>query len=216
MITKFNNEVFKIRPNLIIGIKRVLGDIKVKPFKLIPIENSAYFYFASKRINRDPLNLPKLYVALTYSYGESDNRYDNYKGSYSFMFQLEVWKNNRLSKYYYHLYHYRSYIEFSLYHIVPESDSQEPQHIHKPDDELFSDDDICAFSFAFCDHILKRVEDIKYIPESFIKYSDSNLMLFGYLKNEYFVKDYDDQDEYEKEKCLLQEEILKENYIIVQ
>ncbi len=69
--------------------------------------------------------LPKLYAALTFVTGEGDSCYDHYKGSYSFMFELEIQKNHISSKYVYHIYHYRSYIEFSVNQIVPGTDPRE-------------------------------------------------------------------------------------------
>jgi hypothetical protein len=141
------NETFTLpTENLTVNIKRIfLSQKPFKQFKLIPIQNDTYFDFGRK-ISSDPLILPKLYVALTNLTGSSDDWYDDYKGSYSFTFELEVQKNGNISKYCYHIYHYRSYIEFAVYHIVPESDSRKPEHVAQPNDELFSDKDIRGFS----------------------------------------------------------------------
>ena len=87
-------KTFEIEPSLMITIKRVLNnENNFQSFKLIPIQNSAFFHFGTK-ITSNPLILPKLYSALTCLTGASDNRYDDYKGSYSFTFELMVDKNN--------------------------------------------------------------------------------------------------------------------------
>lgn len=57
------NETFATE-NITINIKRISNNKTFKPFKLIPVENSTYFDFG-RRINKDPLILPKFYAALT-------------------------------------------------------------------------------------------------------------------------------------------------------
>jgi hypothetical protein len=199
------NETFSLpTENITINIKRVfLSEGAYKSFKLIPIDNSTYFDFGGK-IRNDPLILPKLYAAFTSLTGPGDDWYDDYKGSYSFTFELEVQKNNNFSSYCYHIYHYRSYIEFSVYQIVPKSDSRDPEHVTQPNDELFSDRDIRGFSNFFYYHALESMEESGRTPQPFAKFSDSNLLIFGYLQNEYFYKEYEDQEIYQEAKKLLQ------------
>lgn len=180
------NETFVIE-NMTINIKRISNNKTFKPFKLIPIQNSTYFNF-SIRINNDPLILPKFYAALTSLAGMSDEWYDDYKGSYSFTFELEVQKNENITKYCYHIYHYRSYIEFDIYQIVPENDPRDSRCLTQPNDELFSEKDISLFSAFLYYHALEYMIKNKYTPQEFVKCSDSNLLLFGYLQNEYFLK----------------------------
>lgn len=194
-----------ILPKLTITIERILikdNENAFKKFKLIPIQNSAFFYFSMK-ISKNPLMLPKLYAALTCLAGPGDNSYDHFKGSYSFTFKLEVNKNNNISQYYYHIYHYRSYIEFSTYHITLNSDPRDSRIYHQPDDELFSDNNICFFSSYFCHYALGYAQGFKYKPMSFVKYSNSNLLLFGYLDSKYFFKTYDDEIKYQKRQDIL-------------
>lgn len=198
---------FKFSDDSTITISRIANISKFEGFKFIPIGNEAYFYFG-RQIEKDPLKLPKLYAALVYLTGESDDEYDDYKGSFSFMFELDVQNKDKNSQYYYHLHHYRSYIEFSLYHIVLEDDPRNPEYINKPDEELFSDKQITSFSVSFCNQVIKQMEEDKYSPPPFVKFSDSNLLAFGYSQGEYFFKSYQDQEEYLEQKKLLQQEIL--------
>ncbi|MCC8368757.1 MAG: hypothetical protein LN573_01555 [Rickettsia endosymbiont of Oxypoda opaca] len=198
-------ETFYAGSESVIEIERITDTSYFRPFKFIPIENSAYFHFG-RRITENPLILPKLYAALTYLTGPSDDEYDHYKGSYSFTFKLTVQKKDKVSKYYYHIFHYRSYIEFSTSQLVSEDDPRESRYYHQPDDKLFPDKDIYSFSISFCENAITRAENDKHIPKPFVKYSNSNLLLFGYSKDEYFFKDYKDENIYKKEKALLQEE----------
>lgn len=195
-------ENFEIDPNLIVNIKRIfINQNIIENYKLIPIQNSA-FYTVGTQLDRVPYGLPKLYAALTYLTGPSDLYYDYYKGSFSFMFELEVQKNQKISQYLYHIYHYRSYIEFSVFQMLPKTDPRDINIMHKPDDMLFSEQDICHFSSYFCGYCLGYIKITQHIPKDFIKSSDSNLLLFGYSKNEYFIREYTDQIQYRREKSL--------------
>lgn len=190
-----------------------------KPYKLIPIQNNAFCYFGTK-IAHEPLFLPKLYAALTWLTGESDDAYDDYKGSFSFRFELSVKKNGNLSKYAYQIFHYRSYIQVDLYEMVGEDDTRNPEHYVQPNDKYFSDMDINTFSHMFCLNAIELMEKAKHIPQPFFKCSDSNLLLFGYDDEDgYFYEDYisgkneenaknaeaymNDAEEYEKAKELM-------------
>ncbi len=75
--------------------------------------------------------------------------------------------------------------------------------MQQPDDALFSDDDICFFSNFFCAYLLRYMQGTNYIPKPFLNYSDSNLLIFGYGENEYFMDQHEDPSLYEKEKSRL-------------
>lgn len=184
--------------NLIVTIRRPCDYHRAQDFKWIPIENDAYF-LVSKYFSDDQFFLPKLYAALTYVTGPGDSGYDDFKGSYNFEFDLDVQKNGNCSTYRYCISHYRSYVNFALYHRVPKTDPRDPQFMRQPDDNLFSDKNICGFSYFFCKFLLKSLEDSQYKPKPFIKCSDSNLLLFGFFKGEYFCNSYTDHNQYEKE-----------------
>lgn len=203
----------EIKPDLFVEIRRIASTEHLRRYKLIPIGNDAYFRFGMQ-LTLDPLKLPKLYAALDYLTGESDNGYDDFKGSFSFTFELKVRKNGRESKYLYRLFHYRSYIEFSLYQAASQNDTRNPQHINQPVDELFSDDDICRTSLNFCNFMIHKIESMQYTPKPFLKFSDSNLLLFGYNNQDYFYTDYDDYEDYQANKWKLQKEIdsIQESY----
>ena len=192
------NETFS-GENITINIKHVPDNKIFKSFKLIPIQNSAYFYFGNK-IHNDPLILPKFYAALTNLVGVGDEFYDDYKGSYSFTFKLDVKKNENITEYCYHIYHYRSYIEFNVYQIVPKNDPRNQEHYTQPNDELFSEKDIISFSTFFYYYTLEQMIKNNYTPQPFVKSSNSNFLLLGYLNNEYFFEDYDNEENYLKEK----------------
>jgi hypothetical protein len=204
-------KTFEIRPDLIVQVERI--DPKTifrnkNKYKLIPIKNSAYYNFGSLRSEYNIL--AEVYAGLTYISGESDSYYDSFKSSYSFTFMLKVKKNNLPSEYIYHIYHYRSYIEFDLRQIVCKEDSRDSNAYADPNDALFSDEDICYFSNFFCYYSLGFMQGAAYTPEPFVKYSDSNFLIFGYFENEYFICDYEDQHEYKEAKKKLLDKVSHE------
>lgn len=201
------NKTFTISPDLAVTVERIwLNESDFENKKLLAIENSAYFKFALQ-IQKDPLILPKLYTALRCLTGPGDEYYDDYKGSYSFTFKLDVLKNGHLSNYLYSIYNYRSYIEFYLRQIVPKTNPQETEIMHQPNNELFSDDDICHFCRYFSGYLLGYIKEAQNTPEPFVKGSDSNCLLFGFYNGEYFCTQYDSSEEYKKKKSALKREL---------
>lgn len=206
MIAEMNFEkVFEIEENLTIHVKRKIRDESfIEKFKFIPIQNDAFYHLP---MGKTPFFLPKLYAALVHLTGSSDSMYDDYKGSYSFTFTLKVTKNGLISYYLYHLFHYRSYIEFSIYQIDNGGDTRDPSILHQPNEELFSNKDICHFSNYFCGYCIGYLKGSKHTPLPFVKNSDSNLLLFGYFEDKYFFKSFDDSPKYHEEKSILCERI---------
>jgi hypothetical protein len=198
------SKTFTFEPNLIVNIKRCLRKKVFNKYKFIPLKNSVFFNYGID-IHREPLLLPKLYAALTCLTGPGTNEFDDYKGSYSFTFRLNVQKNKNTSDYFLNILHYRSYIDFHIYQMVPKTSQVDTFMLHTADCELFSESDIHFFCQFFCNYALGYLEGYRYIPKPFVKSSNSNLLLFGYFQDEYFFFSYDDQDEYYKAKQLYSE-----------
>ena len=89
---------------------------------------------------------------------------------------------------------------FLLYEIVSKDDPRDPKVYAKPDEELFSVKDITGFSLSFCNMLIKEMEEEKHIPKPFLKYSDSNILLFGYYDQEYFFEECKDSSDYQARK----------------
>lgn len=189
---------FDLSPSLSVQITHLPTTEIPKIGKTLAIQNSAYFYFGLQ-IEQNPLLLPKIYAALTCLVGPSDNRYDDWKGSYSFTFTLKVNKNNVVSHYVYHLYHYRSYINVEVQQIVAENDPRDSQMMHQPNEILFSDVEISLFTNRFCMYCVQHMEEENYTPKPFIKNADSNNLFFGFADGEYYCENYTNYDEYEKQ-----------------
>jgi hypothetical protein len=193
------NKTFTLESNLLINIKRCRRDV-FHDYKLIPLKNSAFSYFSRVISRKEPLILPKLYAALTCLTGPDDEEFDDSKGSYSFTFELEVQKNENLSRYFLNIMHYRSFIDFLIYQIVPKENQKDSDILHQPNSELFSESEINFFCPYFCNYALGYLIGFGYIPKPFVKCSDSNLLLFGYFQDEYFIESYEKEEQYHADK----------------
>lgn len=186
------------------------GFVVPKGMKVLPISNDPDFPLYARYI-RDKEFLPKLYTALKYLTGPSDENFDNYKGSFSFQFMLDVEKKMNRSQYLFWMMQFRSFMRIKLYQIVPDSDPRREEVFTKATESLFSEDDIIAFTFAFVDDLLKRLEREKHIPEPFVLSSHSDCLIYGYLDNEYFATEFTDRDSYAGELKALEARLTKDN-----
>lgn len=198
-------KTFQLSQNLAVSIERLNKNIIDKNFQLLPIQNSAFWEISN--LNKDPLFLPKIYMALRSLTGVGETSYDNYKGSYRFSFVIDIEKNKHSSKYLYSLCHCRSYLDFFLWQYIPTTDTRNKQIMHQPKNELFSNEDICLFSNKFCQYLLQYIEKGDYSPREFVKCSVSNFILFGYHEGKYFSDEYQEEEEFIKAKSLLEEAI---------
>lgn len=114
-------------------------------------------------------------------------------------------KPNYETEYIYHVVHYRSYVEFFIQEIVPKNDLRDENIMYAPNDERFSDKDIRMFSICFLKFAVMCTEGKTIEP--FVKSSDSNLILFGYLNNEYFYKQYEEEEEYSQAQLVLEQQL---------
>ncbi len=185
---------FDIAANLSIHVDRVPGIAYFKGFKLIPISNDTDIFFANPSI------LPRFYAGLTYLTGPNDEEYDDYKSSYNFGFRLKVKKNKNCSQYYYSIYHYRSYVEFGIYELTSQGDPRKAQYYCAPNDELLSNHDVSRFSKLLYEESQNYMQVNQYTPEDFVKYADSNLLIFGCLKGEYIFEQHKDNEAYKTRK----------------
>jgi hypothetical protein len=202
MLTKNFKRTFEFTTDLIITAERMVYN-DLRDCKLIPISNSAFAVVSS--VLNDDFNLQHIYVGLTQLTGHGDDMYDDYKGSFSFAFKLNVKKPNYETEYFYHVMHYRSYIEFFVHEIAPKDDLRDENIMHQASAQRFSDQDIRMFSYCFLKLAVMSI-DVNVI-EPFVKFTDSNLILFGYLDNKYFYKQFDNYEEYHNTKLVLEQQL---------
>lgn len=177
-----------------------------KNMKGVPLSEDPDFPLFA-RYNRNPEFLPKLYSALNHFTGPSDKDFDPFKGSFSFRFMLDVEKKKHQSQYLFWMMQYRSFMRVKLYQIVSSSDPRSEEVLTKATESLFSEDDIIAFSFAFVEDLISRLENEKVTPEPFVLSSHSDCLIYGYLDSKYFSKEFKDYDVYEAELAELESKL---------
>lgn len=79
------------------------------------------FYYG--RAPEDTLNLAQYYTGMRCLFGKPSNLYDDWKGSFSFVFQVDVFRNKNVYTYLLNILHLRSYIEFSFRKIVDDPEN---------------------------------------------------------------------------------------------
>jgi hypothetical protein len=76
-------KIFTLSPDLTIETKRI-SLTNAGKYKTMQIQNSAALR-STNFLYKEPESIAKLYSALSYITGPSDNYYDDYKGSFSFI-----------------------------------------------------------------------------------------------------------------------------------
>ena len=148
-------------------------------------------------------NLSRFYAAFRQTYGESGKCYDHWKGTFNFAFEIQVVKGDSVIPYIMNILDLRGSVEFHCLKVLdPKQTEYDKSVIHQPLDDEFSRkqiNDVSGYLYGFALGYWQTTIPIEGEPE-FIKWVDSNLILYGYQDGQYFQKGFDDPDEYEVEK----------------
>jgi hypothetical protein len=164
----------------------------------------AFYRFLEQR--GDYLNFAQIYVALKQFSGESGACYDDWKGSFSFPFLLELKRGEKEFTYLLNIYNYRDSLYFGIRKPVKPDDSRyDRQIIHQPFEDEFSRKEINNFIIYFYSYLIGFFKAIRTTyDEFFYKRVDSNGILFGYKDGEFFEEQYKSPEEYEKAVQMLE------------
>ena len=151
------------------------------------------------------LNLAQIYVTLKELCGESGQFFDDWKGSFSFPFFLEVSKAGHKFDYLLDIYDHRGSLYFGICKQLQPYDSYDFRLIHQPFSEEFSRQDINKFISYFYGYIQGYFEARQdTYKQFFFKRVDSNGILFGYKDGNFFEEHYDSSENYEQAVKLLE------------
>ncbi|GAA6619686.1 hypothetical protein [Scytonema sp. NUACC26] len=168
----------------------------------LPIKEDYDFYWNvhySERYREDRFNLAKLFVTLTWLFGDSSDFIDNWKGSFFFPILLVLEKEQGKFFYLVSIYDHRGSITFMLYKVLEDDvDSYDKDVLHDPLESEFSRKEINYFISYFYSFMRGYFQSLKKInvPQPFLKKIDSNLILYGYKDNEYFEEHYESEESY--------------------
>ena len=146
-----------------------------------------HYRFAGKR-----LDLAQLYLALRKLTGESGRWFDDYKGSFSFPFGLDVLRKSAEYPYLLEVRNNRTMQEFMVRKVVAPDDPRLAEHIiHDAFAGEFSRHEIIQTIACLYRFLLAFWETMKDDPhEPFLRAVTSNLVLFGFCDGDTFEKQY--------------------------
>lgn len=146
------------------------------------------------------VSLGEYYAAFEAVFGESGQLYDDYKGAFSFPFEVSVFKTEAVYLYLLNVLNWRSTVEFRFSKVIsPEvvTDEMDRMVIRPPFSDEFSADDmnkVVAFLYGFVEGAVGTFR--RFPIDEFVKKLESNLILFGYKNGAFFEEQYDDPEEF--------------------
>jgi hypothetical protein len=145
------------------------------------------------------LSLGEIYAAFKDSFGESGRCFDDYKGAFSFPFEVTVHKGEALYLYLLNVVNWRGTVEFRFRKVIsPDDRGLNRMVVHPPFAAEFSVDEIntvVAYLYGFAQGVIEAFLRLHYPFDEFVKKVDSNLILFGFRQGAFFEEKYGDSDE---------------------
>lgn len=172
----------------------------------LPIQDDYQFYmnlYFSHRDGRDgedSLNLAEFFVTLQSLFGESSDLFDDWKGSFCFPVLLLLEKEVGNFFYLMNISDQRGSVYFSLYRILENGvDGYDNKVLREPFELEFSRQEINHFLNHLYSYLTGYSKTSRLIstPQSFVKKVDSNLIIYGYLYNNFFEEEYNTQEQFQ-------------------
>jgi len=152
------------------------------------------------------LSLAQFYTGMRCLFGRPGYMYDDWKGSFSFVFSLKVSREGKNHPYLLNVTHYRSGIDFIFRRIVDEADVHDLDlsFYRAPlEDELPGDDmeGIESYLHAYARGFLEGVKDVGMlrVPD-FLLVSESNLILSGRVDGAFFQRQMETHEAFEADR----------------
>jgi hypothetical protein len=150
---------------------------------------------------KNTFNLAEYFAAMCILFGEPGNCFDDWKGAFSFPFEVQVFKRGQYFKYGLNVINWRSTVELRFCKVVDQNDKNTNLHTYRhPIESEFSEREMIVLDNLLCGCILgiKRSFRVLNIP-AFIKRIDSNLIIFGYVDGEFFEHQHETEETYKAE-----------------
>ncbi|MDN5843281.1 MAG: hypothetical protein L0H54_07520 [Alcaligenaceae bacterium] len=154
----------------------------------------------------DRLNTAQYYAGLRCLFGKPGDLYDDWKGSFSFSFQADVFRNKQSYPYLLKITHFRSGVEFGFRKIIKNPEGIDPFQMmvyHQPFKDELSGKEMEFIELYTYGFLLGYLEVIHgrsslEVPD-FVLLSESNFIISGYADGKFFEKYMQDYDEFEAE-----------------
>ena len=138
------------------------------------------------------LGLAETYVALTLLLGESSEKYDDWKCSFSFPCLLEVNRNSGIFGYALHIVDIKGNVNYRLYKLLDKDDKRfDRRVIHAPFAEEFSRAEINHFIAFMTGYLEGYFSSVKQQwRRSFFRTVECERILYGYQGGRFFNRQY--------------------------
>lgn len=176
----------------------------------LPIKEDSRFFLhlaLSEHYNPERLTLPKAFLTLEHLFGKTSHQFDDWKGTFSFPLLLEVRKDAGCFFYLWRIYDHRGSLYFPLYRVLENGANGYNVNAYRDPFELeFSREEINQFISYFYGYLIGVSKWIyRFSTRTFLKKIDSENIIYGYKDGEFFERQFDSEEEYEKEIRLFEE-----------
>ncbi len=173
---------------------RALRSMSYPIFEQIPAFSYAKRY---PDVDETPLNLAEYYAYMRIRFGESGFFYDDWKGVFSFPFEVEVVKNDRCHQYVVNVVNWRSTVELRFCKVFAGEEGFDASTYRQPNNDEFSNNEM-KFVDGFLYGILlayRKHHKFLEIPD-FIRKIEMQSVILGYHEGQFFEKQYEDNDNF--------------------
>jgi len=173
---------------------RALRSAAYPIFEQIPAFSYAMRY---PDVDETPLNLAEYYALMRIRFGESGFFYDDWKGIFSFPFEVEVFKNDRCHQYILNVVNWRSTVEPRFCKVFAGEEKFDPHVYRQPiNDELSQNEMQFVDGYLYGILLASRKHHKFYEIPDFIRKIEMQSVILGYHEGQYFEQRYEDNDKF--------------------
>jgi len=173
---------------------RELRSVAYPVLEQIPVFSYVRRY---NNIDETPLNLAEYYALMRIRFGESGLHFDDWKGIFSFPFEVEVFKNNRIYQYILNVVNWRSAVELRFGKVFAGEEGFDPDVYKQPINDEFSKDEMkFVDSFLYGILLAYRKRHRFYEVPDFIRKIEMQSVILGYHEGQSFEHRYEDNEKF--------------------
>jgi len=149
---------------------------------------------------KENLNLAQIYASLRRLTGECSLMYDNWKGSFSFPFLLNITADSGNFHYLLNIYDTKGSLEFEMAKIImSDQTEQEIEKLHTPFEQEWPRKEINNFIGMFYFFLVGYFSQIKQlVTQPFVMKVPVSMILYGYKDGIFFQHEYDSPEEFDQ------------------
>ena len=157
------------------------------------------FGYARSRLggDRKPLNLAEYYALMPVRFGKSGGLYDDWKGIFSFPFEVELLRDGFCHQYILNIVNWRSTVELRFCKTFTDDVRCDPQVYRRPIENEFSEQEMQFVDGFLYGSLLAFRErcDYSQVPD-FVRKIEMQSVILGYRGGRFFEHFYEDNDEF--------------------